>query len=230
MELTNNPHLIFFSTLALAFVIKRLPVLRYPVRWLDAFFHELSHGLAATFTGGRAHRLRLMFNGAGLCTTYGGSRFIILLAGYIGAVVFGCLIYMSAWATTDSDASYILAALLGILAVSTLFLVRDIVTLIIVTLLAAVLYLPFQFPDIPQLAIIVQLLGLSVLLSACLAPLHLIDGELVGDGAELYRMTLLPEGVWILLWLTFGLFGIFFLWQFSLPSDMRLWWPFGDFM
>lgn len=230
MEAFNNPHLTFFSLLVLAFVIKRLPVLRYPVRWLDTFFHELSHGLAAIFTGGKAHRLRVMFGGAGLCTTYGGSRFIILLSGYLGAVVFGCLIYLSALASNDSDAIYVLVGLLGILTISTLFLVRDFVTLLIVLFISAFLYLPFSFPNLPQLALLVKLLGLSVLLSACLAPLHLIDGKLEGDGAELFRMTLLPEGFWIALWLAFGMGGIFFLWQASLPDDMRIWWPFGAFM
>src|SRR5690606_10157856 len=113
------------------------------------------------FTGGRAHRLRILFNGAGLCTTSGGSHFIILLSGYIGAVVFGGLIYISGWAANDTHASYILAGLLGLLAISTLFLVRDIVTLLIIACIAAFLYIPFLLPQLPQLAMIVQLLGLS---------------------------------------------------------------------
>jgi hypothetical protein len=55
------------------------------------FLHEISHGLAAALTGGRIVAIGLTFDEGGVCVTDGGSRFLILNAGYLGSLFWGAL-------------------------------------------------------------------------------------------------------------------------------------------
>ena len=55
------------------------------------FLHEISHGLAAALSGGRIVAIGLTFDEGGVCITDGGSRFLILNAGYLGSLFWGAL-------------------------------------------------------------------------------------------------------------------------------------------
>ncbi len=61
--------------LIVAVVVSRLPIISIPFNWLESYFHELSHGLAAIVSGGSIIKIELFTNGAGLCTTLGGIVF-----------------------------------------------------------------------------------------------------------------------------------------------------------
>ncbi len=67
-----------------------------PIKYLTVFFHELSHGLAAVLTGGKIVRIEVGANLGGVCWTAGGIRFIVISAGYLGSLLWGCLILLSA--------------------------------------------------------------------------------------------------------------------------------------
>lgn len=68
----------------------------YPLKILVVFFHELSHGLAALLTGGSIERIELSEAEGGLAVTRGGSRFVILTAGYLGSLLVGGLLLLAA--------------------------------------------------------------------------------------------------------------------------------------
>ena len=63
----------------------------YPFRVFVVFLHEISHGLAAVLTGGALESIGLSVNEGGVAVTRGGSRFLILTAGYLGSLLFGAL-------------------------------------------------------------------------------------------------------------------------------------------
>lgn len=221
-----NPQLYFFIMLTVAIIISRTP-LKKPFLWLETFFHELSHGLAALFTFGWIHKIAIEFNGAGSCTTSGGWRIPILLAGYLGAVTWGGIIFIAGWKINTMNDVFFLHLLIGVLIVSTLLWVRDFKTLIIMCIMGGIFYLPTQAtePLIPSLFI--EFLGIYVVQSAISAPLDLIDGKHVGDGAELQNITkILPEGFWILLWFTYALAVLFWLWQYITPLTDRFMWDY----
>ncbi|MFC1896210.1 M50 family metallopeptidase [Thermodesulfobacteriota bacterium] len=77
------------------------PVL-YPVKVFTVILHELGHGLAAILTGGRMVRIEISPQIGGVCYTQGGLRLIVLSAGYLGSMLFGCLMMLIA-ARTDFD-------------------------------------------------------------------------------------------------------------------------------
>lgn len=64
-------------------------VVVYPVRLFVTFVHEAGHSLMALLTGGRVAGFSVSADGSGLARTIGGSRALILPAGYLGAALFG---------------------------------------------------------------------------------------------------------------------------------------------
>jgi len=63
----------------------------YPFRLFVVLLHEISHGIAAVLTGGRIVAIGLSFAEGGVCVTQGGSRFLVLNAGYLGSLLWGAL-------------------------------------------------------------------------------------------------------------------------------------------
>jgi Peptidase M50B-like len=112
----------------LAYVLWETPVV-YPLKIFVVFMHEISHGLAALATGGQIERIELSAAQGGLCITRGGSRFLILNAGYLGSLVLGALLVV-AGARSRHD-----RAILGLIGVVTLL-----VTVIYVRSLFGFLY------------------------------------------------------------------------------------------
>ena len=86
----------------------------YPLRILVVFLHEISHGLMAVITGGRIVELQVYAQEGGHCITDGGNRFLILSAGYLGSLIFGAGILLTA---TRSRFPPLVAASLGLLLV-----------------------------------------------------------------------------------------------------------------
>lgn len=76
--------------------IQGISVLTYPLRLFVTLIHELSHGLSALATGGSFLRFEVTQHGAGLAYTSGGSRFLIIQAGYLGTALFGAVLLVLA--------------------------------------------------------------------------------------------------------------------------------------
>ncbi|MFZ2586642.1 MAG: M50 family metallopeptidase [Alphaproteobacteria bacterium] len=206
MQHSLSPEALWFIGLVVGSFLTGETPLRLPFRWAETYYHELSHGLAALISGGRVHRIQLHFDGSGLCTTAGGSRVLILLAGYMGAALWGSLLYVGGWAMGETGSGVILQIELALLAVTTLLWVRDIKTLIILGIVASVYATVLLYGPSTYLPYLLQFTGIYVLMNALRAPLHLIDGQHVGDGAALANIfKVLPEIFWIVWWLVFAL-------------------------
>lgn len=100
---TSRPHITrgrALSITAVAVVIvyllwnvPALSPLAYPFRLFVTYVHEAGHALAALATGGRVIGFSVSADGSGLATTAGGARAVILPAGYLGAALFGALLF-----------------------------------------------------------------------------------------------------------------------------------------
>ena len=205
---------LFWLLIGIVLILRRTP-LRKPFLWQETFWHELSHGIACGFTGGRIRRIQLLWNGAGNCTTQGGNRTLILLSGYLGAALWGGLIYFAGWSYSNTAASVALYSILGIFGISTLLFVRDFKTLLIIVIMAGAMWLPLKFDVVKVWPIYLQFVGLYVCISAIQAPLHLFDGEDHGDGAELAKLWFFPEFIWIFAWVAAAIFVLYNLWQLN---------------
>jgi hypothetical protein len=107
---------------ALAFIAWNLPQLDfvlYPLRLFVTFVHEAGHGLSALVTGGSIGRLEVYSNGSGIATTMGGSRALILPAGYLGAALFGgVLFYLANTFFFSRTLSFVLGVMVAVIAVA----------------------------------------------------------------------------------------------------------------
>ncbi len=207
----------FWLILVTAVIILQLPFISIPFKWLESYFHEISHGLTALLTGGSIIKIQLFPNGAGLCTTRGGSAFFISLMGYGGAILWGCLLYFLA--STHQKIAQVFSVLLVILlACSILLWVRDLLTLFIVLVLLCLVLAQLKYSSQQYLQKLLQLTGLLVLINSLMSPLYLLDGQARGDGAALAELTYVPEIIWVVIWFTTALFATYRLSKMSLKN------------
>jgi hypothetical protein len=202
----------FFILLILAVIIKQLPLVSIPFNWLESYFHEISHGIAAVVTGGSVLRIQLFANGAGLCTTQGGIGFFISFAGYAGATFWGWAIYKLA--SAHQRVAHGFSVLVFLLIVSSIILWgRDLLTWFILAVLATLFLLTLKLKKLHYLQILMQLFGLLILLNSLFSPSYLLDGRNLGDGAALASMTFIPEFIWILSWFSLALVALYSLYK-----------------
>lgn len=126
MNQTSRQNLIITLFLFLAILFLWDSVLLFPYRLFVVFLHEFSHALAAWLTGGSVVSMSLNMQEGGLAITRGGSRFLILNAGYLGSLVLGGgLLYWAALSNRDE----IITMTVGVLTIGlTLLLVRPFIS------------------------------------------------------------------------------------------------------
>jgi len=219
MRLTPRQRLLLF--IIAAFIIDYLPIINLPFLWSETFFHEISHGLAALLTGGSIHSITLNFNGSGICTTRGGSAFIISFSGYAGSALWGLLIYSVAATLSKPSAKLMVAIMVGMLAMTLLLWARDVSTIIILLVLLSMYALPLYKSLWFSITFFIQLVGIFVLLDAIRSPLYLLDGRDLGDGANLASNTGLPEVFWVALWFVIAASCLTILWKNGVATLLR---------
>lgn len=87
---------ITFASIAVVYLLWNVDFLSfvaYPFRLFVTYVHESGHALAAIISGGKVVGFSVSSDGSGLARTIGGSRALILPAGYIGAALFGAILF-----------------------------------------------------------------------------------------------------------------------------------------
>jgi len=200
----------FWLFILTAIIFIQIPLISVPFKWLESYFHEISHGLAALITGGTIVQIQLFSNGAGLCTTRGGLTLLISFMGYAGAIFWGYLIYIIA--SLNKKAARIFSfVIIVLISISLLFWVRDLLTLFILVVVLGIFFLQIKLPNLGHLQKLLKFTGIMVLINSLLSPLYLLDGQSVGDGARLSEITFIPELVWIIIWSALALWVLFSL-------------------
>jgi hypothetical protein len=154
---------IFILTLSIVLVIVlwTTPVL-YPLKLLVVFFHESSHALATIFSGGEVAQLVLLKEQGGYVLSRGGSRFLVLNAGYLGSLLWGVILYLwGARTRYDKAALTILGIIIGFI---TLWFAGSFFTILFGVLTGLVLVLAARYlsPDVSDF--ILRLIGLTSIL------------------------------------------------------------------
>jgi hypothetical protein len=104
------------------FALWTTPVI-IPLKILIVFLHELSHAGMTILTGGNVVSLSVSANQGGEVLSRGGSRFLILTAGYLGSLMIGLGLLISAMRTNADRA---IMGLFGALMIFvTIFYIRD---------------------------------------------------------------------------------------------------------
>lgn len=94
-----------------------------PLEILIVFFHEASHALMTLLTGGKVVAMQVTVERGGEVLSQGGNRFLTLSAGYLGSLLIGALLLVSAAHSRHDRA--ILAALSLAMALATILFMRN---------------------------------------------------------------------------------------------------------
>ena len=70
-------------------------IITYPVRLFVTFIHEAGHALAGLLSGGTVEGFTVSPNGSGVAKIVGGNIALIAPAGYLGASLFGTLLFFA---------------------------------------------------------------------------------------------------------------------------------------
>ncbi|MGS0680084.1 M50 family metallopeptidase [Shewanella sp. 125m-7] len=201
----------FLFELFIAFLVTRLPFVSVPFKWLESYFHELSHGLATIVSGGIVSHIQLFPNGAGLCFSQGGWPILIGFAGYFGAALWGYLMFMFATWPKGIRASF--AILGGVVVLTIILWARDLLTIAILASLAVLFLLPLKLTQNRFLASGLRIMALMIILNALASPMVLLGLEGQGDANMLASESWLPAWFWVFTWLATSALMLYLCWR-----------------
>ncbi len=204
--------LILAAAIVIVFILWNVPqvsFLLYPFRLFVTYVHEAGHGLAAILTGGQFLGFEVYSNGAGEAATAGGIRAVILPAGYLGAALFGAVLF---YLTNRLRQTRAIAAALGLLLIAFSLLFGRFASTALVVGLAFGLALVLLAWNASALvnALVLNVLALMTGLNAVLdlwilahnSTITANGGTLRNDAAAFSAdvFPLVPPAVWALVW------------------------------
>ncbi|MGN7438603.1 MAG: M50 family metallopeptidase [Alcanivorax sp.] len=217
----RNDFLAFIATLGLAFALSYIPVIHWPMQWMETFFHEISHGLASILTGGRIVSIELNINGSGWCRSVTNLRLFTTFSGYFGAVIWGGLIYVMADNASPKSADRIAMLILGLIGMTMLLWARDVVTWGILGIIAVPFIIILKTKELVAEQVFMRFAGIYILLNAIKSPLHLLRSETGGDAATMQSLTLLPQFIWVMIWVILGVGTLILLFVRHIYTEKR---------
>ena len=205
----------FLVMVLLALAIAEVPLLGLPLKWVETYFHEISHGLAALATGGRIVHFELHFDGSGVCYSAGGWALIVAFAGYAGASAWGLAIYRIAGEASPKAGRTLAGVLAALIALSWVIWGRGVDTAVVVAVLVG-LFVAVGFAGrIGFARQAIAFIGVSVAVSAIRAPLILLTFGGQSDARALADMTLIPRVVWVAAWAAIAVFVVYRMWRMA---------------
>lgn len=209
----RNQKSMFYTLLLAAIIVAQIPYLGWPLHWMETYFHEISHALAAIATKGEVARCEIHWSGSGNCLVRGGWIPVIAFAGYLGAVFWGGLIFLIAGGLPSHYAKFIASFFMLFILSSMLVWVRDAVSLFICGAICGVFLLALLFSRHMSIRWFIQFIGLSVLLGAAKAPLIMFDGVEITDAVLLQQATFVPTFAWVFAWEFFAVMVLLYIWR-----------------
>lgn len=220
MHILKNHWQLMTITL-LIFVAWNTPIV-LPLKFLVIYMHELAHGLAAILTGGSIVEISLSPQQGGFAITRGGSRFLILTAGYLGSMLIGAALFLIALRT---KADRLVMGLFGIIMLLvTVFYVRELFPMIFcsvtsVAMLAAARFLSREINDMA-----LRVIGLTSLIYV---PYDIFDDTIARSGLRSDAYMLAeefggPTIFWGGLWLVLSLGLIYLCLRYGIGESSNL--------
>lgn len=217
--------------LVIVFVLWNIPqlsIVLFPFRLFVTFVHETGHGLAAILSGGQFIGFQIFPNGSGLATTAGGSRALILPAGYLGAALFGAVLF---YLTNTVPYTRAISITVGLLTVAIAVIFGNILS--ITTIFGSVMGLLFiaiglrgsQAVNILMLNVLAMLTGLNAVLDVFYlvnnsgAAIGVVRNDAAAFSADIFP--LIPPSVWALIWSVIAILMLTLAVYFSVLHPLR---------
>ncbi len=193
-------------------------VVLFPFKIFVVLLHELSHGLAALLTGGHIVSIELSADQGGLCTTQGGWPFFVLSAGYVGSMVWGGLILLTA-SRTKYDKWLSMFIGFAVIAITLLF-IRSSFGFIFGVLFGTALFAIGKFATESVNDLLLRYIGLTSMLYAVFD----IKDDLLSRTVANSDASVMAEHyfgtpvMWGILWIMSALIGAYYFVRLSLRT------------
>jgi len=200
-----------------AFAVSFIPLIQLPFIWIETFFHEISHGLAAIFTGGSIVKISLKETGAGSCKyNVGAIEWLVIFSGYMGAIIWGMFIYLGA-SYSAKKANQFGIGIAIFIAISGMLWAKDSETWVILIAIISVLLISLWLVSVLVLhrrpvQVFVQFIGIFILVNTIKSLMQLLAIPDVGDHVELAKITIFSEYIWWLIWIIGSVIALWYLW------------------
>jgi len=135
---------LIFLTISAIFLWDTIVI--YPIKLITVLLHEISHAIAAIFTGGKIVTMNINQDLSGQCTIEGGNQVLIASSGYFGSLFFGLMFIFSAYKIKKSN--FLIVPILFILLFFSLLLSTNLlVKLISICIVVLLLFVSYKFND-----------------------------------------------------------------------------------
>ncbi len=225
-ERTVQIMLLFLVLTLVGWNMPYVDILLYPFKLFVTTIHEACHALAARLTGGTVASISIAPDESGLTLSLGGIRPIVIMAGYLGASVFGGLLIW--WGRKPQEARFVLQSIGSVILALTVFYggggVFSFGAMFLIGL--AILYIARKAPDV-VCHMFLLMLAVQTTLNAIidLEVLFLVaaQGGTKSDAESMAELTGIPGVVWSVLWglVSVGIL-IFSLWISYRPSKKKI--------
>ena len=216
----------------IVFVLWNIPqisqAILYPFHLFVTYVHEAGHGTMALLTGGHFLGFEIFADGSGQALTAGGSRLLILPAGYLGAALFGAVLFYLT-NTGRYSRSISIALGIGLLIFSIIFGRFSITAFVVGAAFAAVLIVIGWKASRDINILVLNILAILTALNAVLDLFFLVNnstaalGDVRNDAAAFSAgvFPLIPGAVWALLWALLAITMLGLAIWFSVIHPMR---------
>jgi hypothetical protein len=195
-------------------------VIIFPIKLFTVLLHEIGHGLFAIITGGSIKYIELNINLGGKCVTNGGVSFVVASAGYLGSLLWGSLLFISAYKKTYS--LWITSIIAVIIILFTANFMQSTFGALFALIFAALLLIsPRYFPTIVN-KYLLKILGFI----SCLYIIFDIKEDLLTtslrptDAQTIANIAGGPAFLWGLIWFIISITVLFILLRYSYKKGM----------
>lgn len=193
----------------------------YPIKLFVILFHEISHGVAAILTGGSISSIDIGTDLGGTTQIEGGIPVIIASAGYLGSLIVGASLFVSAY--NKKFTTWLCIALSVILILFTAnYITGSAVTLFAIIFAVGLMVSPLYFKNIVH-SYVMKILGLiSVLYTLVDLKEDLFTLTYrITDAQILESLTDIPAIFWGILWIGISAFTTALLFRYSYKKGFK---------
>lgn len=217
-EDTSKYNLLFFITFTIISLslhyYPELSIVKYTFKPIEVFLHEGGHLITSLLLGGEIVDLHLEFGSGYVTHRIGNWASIVSFMGYFSASLLGFLIYV-----TSLHASKFLKLFL-IAYCSFFFIYADsIKTVGIIALIMGIFVACWYLKTFG--CYLLRFIGIYVMVSSIISPTYLWAYSDSGDHISMSEHTMLPSGLFIVIWFIIGLFFMYRAFKASFPKNKK---------
>jgi hypothetical protein len=179
--------------------------------YFETYFHEMSHALVTLFLNGNVNEIVINEDSSGHCLSAhftDGPFVLIAMAGYLGASIFGCLLFFSE-RIFKGNKYHFKSALLSMIFISFFYLRLEWTTFFITFFIfVCFVYFFFQKSNLVE-TLFLKTIGLTIMIGACVSPLVLLDIH-DGDALIVHEITGYAYNSIVYFWNFFAIFILSF--------------------